>query len=365
MNLVSRVSVVAALILTVAFAGCAGETAPIVPAVESSIDPKLIAGDGRDLRTQLQATDEIALPDWKIGDSFGHHVFFEGGPQDGLHLSTIVVEDQGASWLVATDDKQTAKLEAAYDLPILGSLSKKDLSSTGFGVEWRMYDFPLKNGKTWSRDVTTQDEQGNPQTVQVNYEVAFNGAIATPDGSRPGFDITGRTDGGVLFFYDFVPDIKWYAHFYEYNLATDAPDDYNFHVMSMGHDSGWTGTYYVDTSAPLMEVFGGMGIDPDAPTQPFLPTEPHDTFTVAAGATYIVGFAGAFAIAGVHEVLIIDPANNRHEYQAVGTPEGETFSDVDLPAVPGEWRVVKAGVGVASFHFIFLYAITETSKVLA
>jgi hypothetical protein len=349
-------------------AGCVEDPNVSIPNSVASDAPTNLVRDGRDLRKDLKETDVIEAPEWKVGDWFGHHVFFEGGPEAGLHINTIVVKEQGDSWFLATDDKQMAKLESVFDIPIIGPVSKKDLSATGFGSAWEPYVFPLKQGATWTRKVMTGDQFGGSEEISVKYEVVYNPRISTPDGDRPGFDIFGKVDGGkVLYAYDFVPDIQWYAHFYEYNLDTEQPEDYDFHVMSMGHGAAWTGTYYIDEARPVVQEHHGYFVDPTDPAGAYVDPEPYIPFTVDDKATYVYGFAFSVAFMGVQETLIVDPQNNRHEFQAVATSEEEATEvsgELDLPAQAGEWKAVGVGAGGAAIWGVFLWQVTETAATL-
>jgi len=356
-----------AIVLLMGVAAMAGCTeAPQIQSVTDKSDvPSNLLKEGRDLRKELLATDVIEAPEWHLGDHFGHHVFFTGGPDGGFHINTIVVKDQGDKWLLATDDKQMAKLESVFDIPIIGEIVKKDLSSTGFGSAWEPYKFPLKQGATWTRKVMVGDTFGGGEEITVKYDVVYNPAITTPDGDRPGFDIFGRTeDGKLLYAYDFVPDIQWYAHFYEYDLTTDAPEDYNFHVMSMGHGTGWTGAYYVDISKVLLADDHGM-VPPGAYVDP----KPYLSATVDASATYVYAFAYSAAWMGVQETIVLDPDNNRHEFQAIGKDLEEenaavTVGEIDVPAKAGEWKVVAAGAGGAAVWGVHMWQVTETTATL-
>jgi hypothetical protein len=351
------------LALALAFLLAAGCTD--APQIETDLTDGATDGlnvGGRDLRTDLLASDEVPAPEWKVGDWFGHHVFAEGLPSGGVHFDTMVVEDRGNMWIMATDNKAVAKFEAVWDIPMLGEIRKSDLSTTAFGQEWRLYEFPLKNNHTWARTIL---DFNSGRELPTTFTATYNPAIATPDGPRPGFDIVGVTDGKVLFRYDYVPAVGWYAHFYYYDVDSTT-GAFLFHVMNMGRGSDWTGTYYLSAAKALVQQHGGMAVDPGNPTNYFLEPKPYSPFTVAAEATYVYGFLGAFAWTGAYEVLLLDPNNAKHEIQVVGPPpEGAgKFQEFDVPAVAGEWKLFAIGAGVAAIHFVFLFEVTETAHTL-
>lgn len=349
-----------------AFAGCTEHATIAAPEVAADVDPNLLAADGRDLRLKLEKTDAIEKPDWAIGHWFGHHVFFGGDDTEGSHYPTVVVRDDGADWFLATDDVEAAKTEAVFDLPLLGKIAKKDLKTTGLGATWEMYKFPLKDGLAWDWTGLVASNPTNAREMTLKYTVTYNPSIDTPDGVRPGFDITAKNaDGKSVFFYDFVPDIGWYAHFYMYNVDTDAPDDYVLHSMSMGHGKDWKGTFFIDEAKVLLEEHNGVAADPDAPTTvPYANAKPLLTFTMDASAKYLMGFVYVVAFGGVQETNVIDPAANRHEYQAVGAPVAVVGAFVDTAAVPGDWKVVSVGAGAIALQIVFLWQVTETTGTL-
>lgn len=358
-----RVLAIPLLLTFAVFAGCT-DAPTVAPPLTADVPTNLLK-DGRDLRTDLKETDVIEGPLWDLGDSFGHHLFFEGGPSGGVHIQTYVVEDDGGSWFLATDDEYMAKIEAVWDIPILGNIKKDDLSSTGFGNPWEPYEFPLQHGKTWTGEVMTGDIFGGSESVPITYEVTYNPAISTPDGNRPGFDITGTTEEGILLAYDFVPDIQWYAHFYNYDLSTDAPEDFTFHVMSMGHEKNWSGEYFVDTAEVAVAIDHGIAADPDNPGAPYVAPGAPTMFTIDEGATYVYGYAYAVAFAGVQEVMIVDPANKQYEFRAVwDDPDdvAEASGELDLPAVAGEWRIAGVGAGAVTVWGVHLWQVTQETK---
>lgn len=350
----------ALVVAVLPLAGCV-ET-PAAPAPLAADAPILTAEDGRDLRTQLQASDQVAAPQWRVGDWFGHHVFFGNDDSTGRHYSTMVVEDRGDEWVLATDDRQAAKEDAVFDIPILGPIQKADLSTTGLGADWKFYQFPLTHGSSWVHAFPTTE---GGDSVPITFTATYDPDIPTPDGERPGFEIRGTPeDGRLLFSYDYVPDIGWYAHFFLYDIETEDPDDFFFHVSSMGHGSGWTGTYYTDAAKLLVESFGGVAVDPNSPANSFAQPAPPERFTMDPEADYLFGFAFAFAFAGVVEMVLVDPDGNRHELRAVGAPDGGADLEVDMPAVPGEWTAAAVGAGAVAIHGAFLWQITEVEGTL-
>ena len=342
-----------------ALAGCAGGDgggdggeAAVAP-----VDAGVLAATGED------GVLELAAPaPWTVGDWFGVHVFLGMDDTEGTHYNTVVVEETADAWILATDDQGAAKEEAVFDLPILGSFRKADLGTSGLGGRWDLLQFPLTDGATWSSTVAT-DPMDPDAVLKLEFEATFNEKIATPTGSKPGFDIVAvDADARQVISFDYVPSLGWFTRFVIFDVATEDPVDYFVSARSMGNGKGWTGTYYLDTAEALVQHFNIVGVDPTDPTAAFLQPNPQATFTVADGATFLFGFVFSFSFAGAHDVVLVGPDNQPREYRSYnGVVAGEdTEMFIDEPAVPGEWRVAAAGGGLVAGGGAYLWAITET-----
>ena len=344
-------------LLLVSFAGCVDGDAASIPDGSSLPDadvPATVAS------TSITALDAVPAPVWTRGTAFGHHVFFGADDEEGEHYSTIVTSVEGDSYFLASDNEQAARDEAAFDIPILGPVRKSDLHVTGLGGDWDFFKFPLKDGLTWDSTFTVALGEA-PLSWDVTHVASFNPAIETPHGPRPGFDIVAHTaEGEQLLYYDYVPDLGWYAHLFVYDLTTEEDGDFAFHVMSMGRTSEWHGEYFVYEGKNLAQQISAFyPVDPDDPgAEPWIDPKPYATFTMDSGSTYLYGFLFAIAVGGVQEVLLIDPDGEIHEVRAVGAPIAEEGGDIDLPAVPGEWKIVSAGAGAVAVSAAFLWQLT-------
>lgn len=354
---------VLALVMAAALAGCTGngggptETTEVPPA-----DAGVLAATGED------GALELAEPTpWEVGDWFGVHVFFGSADTEGIHYNTVVVEDSGDSWLLATDDANAAKEEAVFDLPILGSFRKADLGTSGLGGRWDLLKFPLSDGATWTSAVPLDTESLDGTATELEFEATFNPAIATPTGSKPGYDIVAvNGDARPVLSFDYVPAVGWFTRFVVLDSATEDPEDFFISARSMGTGDGWTGTYYLDTAEPLVQHFNLIGVDPTDPTAPLLQPNPQATFTVEQGATHLFGFVFSFSFAGAHDVVLVGPDNQPREYRSYSGVVVNEYSEafIDEPAQPGEWRLVAAGGGLVAGGGAFLWAVTETTGTL-
>lgn len=357
-----------------ALAGCAGDAG-------DALDT-LPGGEGGDLDdpTALTAESEVDAPTWEVGDWIGHHVFVpDGGGFEDFHINAIVIDDAGGSYYTVTDDETFAKVHAFIDVPFFGEIQKDDLSMTGLGVEWDLYDFPLKANKTWTTSFTPPVDIGiTGDPIDLTFTVTFEKHIQTALGDvYPGFQIhAAAPDGTPVLEYDYVPAIGFYAHFWFYDYQSDDPDDFHFHAMNMGFGSNWTGTYYEATATMLLEEQSFFFPNPGAPASG-VGANPHHAFTVSEAATSVLGFLFAFAISGTAETALVDADNNRYEVRAVNSeaPDGaegtfaqcEEASDVgfcEWDAVPGEWRVGMGGAAFVHFEGAFLAEIQLSSGTL-
>lgn len=371
----ARILLVTMAMGLVSVSGCLGgdDGATDVDLPEATdIDPEFQAEDGRDLRVALLEDDILPGPEWEIGESFGHHVFLGADDDEGIHINTIVVEDRGDSWFLATDDTEMAWVEGAFDIPILGEFKKSDLSTTGFGSAWDwMYEFPMSHEKTWTGTVYVPDfETGEAEGVSTTFTATYNAGVTTSQGVRPGFDIEGVTaEGDVLVTYNYVPAVAWYSHFWMWDLATEDPDDFYFHVMDMGHEKNWTGTYYVTEAvfATNHMNFVGAEVNPDDPAQvPEVYTDlnPYATFTIADTATHMYGFAFSGAFAGAHATVLVDPNNEVIPLPAAGAPFEFTEFEFYEEAVAGTWTIATVGAGVTVFGGAMIIELTEDTRTL-
>lgn len=227
----------AILVASITLAGCVGD--PLDDLADEPADPAAITADS-----------EVDAPTWGVGDWIGHHVYLPSGTD--FHINAVVIEDVGDAYYTVTDEEMFAKLDAMIDVPFFGEIQKSDLSMTGLGTEWDLYEFPLKANNTWTK--TFEPPIGvDGDMVQLTFTATFEPHIQTALGDvYPGFQIRGNTsDGTTVLEYDYVPAIGFYAHFWLWEYDTEDQEDYIFHAMNMGFGKNWTGTYY-DAKATML-----------------------------------------------------------------------------------------------------------------
>lgn len=343
---------VALLAAATALAGCSGdEGTPDDPATPMDDDP-----------SPPTAASSVGAPAWAVGDWFGHHVFFGAEDAAGTHINTVVVEDQGDAWTLATDSDEVAKWEAAWDFPMLGRIAKADLGATAFGSQWGIYEFPMRNGNTWTSSI---DPLFNGPR-DVSFVATFNTGIETPYGIKPGFDILGtNSDGAIEIRTDYVPDIGWYSRLILFDTSTEAADDYILDVRAMGRGHDWTGTYFIDEARSVVSYEGYM-----TPFDPATSSPPEVAqFTMSEGADELYGIVIEVAVVGTSQVMLIDPNGGNQRIEATHLePDvdgwAQSFEFVSVASVPGDWVFAWGGLGAFSLGIAWLFEITQNAYVL-
>lgn len=365
----SRAPLLVLAFVAVTLSGCVADDAPVVDdasLADTTIEPQYITEEGRDLKLEMLAEDVIAKPTWQLRERFGIHLYFGPDDRSGTHLNAVVVEETASEWMLATDSRAAAKEHAVWDYPIFGAIQREDLGATFFGYDWDIFSFPMKTGDTWTNVITMpRFESEGVDEWTVTFTATYSATIETTEGVRPGLVIVGVTaEGETLIETDYVPAIGWFGNFKFYDMSTEATDDLMFRAISMGHELGWTGTYYVAESEEKVNVFNYAGLGPEGGDPVVAQPSPRTTFTMSETSDTLYGIMVSFAFAGVHELILIDPNQEQYEYRAV--PEGAdeaavVFEMISLESVPGEWTVIMAGAGGAAGGVVQLHEITTSS----
>lgn len=342
----------ALLVVTVTLSGCSDE-AP--KELQTDLAPDaIVTDDGRDLRKDLTVEDSLPGPAWKVGDWFGHHIFFGTDDTEGQHINVIVTEDQGDSWYLVSEDTEVSMYEAMFDIPITGALSKSDLDTTAFGGAWEVYDFPMKHNKTWTGTLTMDADLAYDLTFTATYQESFR----TEKGNRPGFAITGvDAEGRTVVETDYVPAIGWYTEFVAYDPDSEDPESPAFRSTSMGTGEGWTGELVE------YEVQGFLSTSTDVnPGQPGVPGAV-ESVSVPDDASHVAGILYSYAATGASTLRLVDSEGTvrveqtgTHTGAEGGTGTGDLYV---MDAVAGDWQLAWTGPAVASGFGALLWSLKE------
>ncbi len=350
------ITVLVVLVVT-ALSGCTDDAAE-TPTVEPDGGFQISTEDGlRDLREDLTIDDAAPAPEWKVGDWWGHHFFFGSEDTAGSHINTVIVEDRGNDWFLATDDSEVAMWESTWDFPMLGTLSKSDLSTTAFDLPWQLYQFPMSHGDTWDFEVSTLSAAGN---LQATIEAVYNPSIATPYGNKPGFDLIGtNSDGVVVVESDYVPAIGWYSQLTVYDPTTEDPEDFAIRILSMGFGEDFEGVYYVHEAE--QKIYDFWYVTPfDASNS----SPPHsESFTIGDSSDTVYGAILVIAGGGTSMAGLVDPNGEAETWQVQHLENDEegagAFGWIEAASVPGDWNFGWAGAGAFSAAFVAIWEITE------
>lgn len=325
-------------LVALSLAGCASET----PAAEDGLD-----GGPDDPGSGTPAAVTGEAPTWQVGQWWDHKWFFGSTASEPFTVKTIVAEDLGSSFLVATDDNLTAAFHAAFLFPTLGTFPKGEVTATAGDYSWPWYHFPLSDNQTWSDEIVSRDGSGTDSySFPITATVRAVPEIVTTIGTEPGFEVEARSEGKLFARYDYVPAIGWMsrATFYDITADEESPQ---FILETSQVGTGYNGPYFDSVGDVLSTHFNLL-----VPTAP-APPNPTSTFAVTEGHTQVLAFMFSFAAAGAHGTELVAP-DGRHwtssqasdqdgnGLHSIGPVDGLVFA----PAVAGDWRVVTAGAGV-------------------
>lgn len=138
------------LLATASLAGCADD-----PAATGATAGSNAAGNG--VHGSHDAAMHLLAPNWTLGDWWTW-----SSPQIEGPYTSVLAEDLGAEWRMATDHPEIAWFNARFDIASLGEVRKSDLAGSQGATRVQFFQFPLTADKTWA---TTWDDQ--PITVLV------------------------------------------------------------------------------------------------------------------------------------------------------------------------------------------------------
>lgn len=304
-------------------------------------------------------------PAWKVGQWWDHKWFLGSTANEAFTVKTIVAEDKGASWVVATDNNVTSAIHSAFLFPTLGDFPKGEVTAVVGDFRWPWYQFPLSDNLTWRSEVSTRDGAGGVYSLPLVSTATLATGIVTAAGVVDGFAIEARTAGndavpaGRLFArYDYVPTVGWMsqATFYDVLSEEEAPQ-FILELSDSGMD--YTGPFFESTSDVLSTHFNVF-----VPTAP-APPNPTSSFPMTSAHTHLFGFLFSFAAAGGHNSELVAPDGRHWSSSAVSdgssvflTPTSSGL--IFVPAAPGDWHVVTTGAGAfAAGGGIQAYGVTQ------
>jgi hypothetical protein len=339
-----------ALLVSLAFlAGCS-DAPPAGDAAGSVDDPGGTATEGTG--TAAQGT----LPKWQVGQWWEWQTSFGGETRDETFRSIVVQAD--GSYLLATENLDMAKQEAAFTHPFLGAVSSS-LGMSGFGGDWKLLEFPLTDGKTWTATIPNVAWDVVPATT---VDVAMQ---ATYEAALPGYRFMGHLDQGMIIQGTYLPATGWFGELKVFDVDPGEEElEVGFTAVSAG--SNYTGPAHTATAERLLLLQDGSGLDNPPPDgMPFVEgPQPQGSFTMASD-TLLYGVLQADSVVGSRVITLTDPTNQQRQVVSHGdVDEDEQTLWLDEAGVPGQWQVVTSGAGGFSYAYVELYELTVSTTAL-
>jgi hypothetical protein len=333
-------------ILALLLAGCTGSKPD---AEETGVPGATLAPGAAD-----PSATSVAAPVWAIGQWWEWEVSFGTVTLEETFCSIVVAAD-GSGYALATEKTAWAKEEAAFDHPLLGTVSK-GLVMSGLDGDWSLLSFPLADGKTWTASVPNIAWDILPERV----DVAMTARFVPQQGKAPLVVLTGLSGTSTLLEAEFDPASGWFSslRFFDIDPGQEALE-VGFRAASSG--TNYTGPWFQHVATPLVSLADQNGFS-DVPTEggePYTaPPQPYVAFTVTEGKT-LFGYVIAEAVAGARAAALVDPANQARHLEAQGAPEGQAGLFLDEPGMPGEWRLVTGGAGGYSGLYAEIFEVAE------
>lgn len=323
-----RALVLAVLALTLPLAGClGGDEAPTAERAAPSVDaaaPALAA----------DAPPSADAPLWNVGDAWS--VVPQGGGDAGPSVLVVTAAD-AEGYVLSTTSEGTAGYDALHDVSYLGRIRASDLAGSQQGQPVQFFSFPLTDGKTWQ---TTWDGKA------ITLTATWMPALSTSVGIHPGFAIEGKDGEETYVRYDYVPMLRWWSHL---SFASG----FGFQVERV--HVNWTGTYLRAEATPLLDKTSPLPV-----ASPFV-----EPFTVEDAPGFVSLALSGDAERHAHALVILDPAGQPAptELAVAELGNGHLQREAQLPATPGEWRVVLPVAHAPSGSFRLLVQQVKLTEV--
>ena len=230
---------VAALLAAIALAGCAGADGEASPAAGPGA-----GGMGHGEHAGLDPGAHLLAPEHQLGDWWRWD-----SPQIADPYTSVLAADNGAEWVVATDNPEIAFFDARFDVASQGPARKSDMAGSQGSERVAFFAFPLTEGKTWS---TTWD--GEPMSIKA---LKVAGGVA---------DIEARRADGTLYAaYTYDASLGYFGQIAYYD-PTGATVGFEARVTGSGDNfTGdllrWTLEVEYETHGPITPGLVGFDVD--------------------------------------------------------------------------------------------------------
>ncbi|MGQ0534503.1 MAG: hypothetical protein ACT4PT_00320 [Methanobacteriota archaeon] len=318
-------------------------------------------------------TEPGALPSWQHGDWWEYEVVFDAGfgPLLAAPVKVVVYEVSEKGYKVAAAERNAGVLDQYFDTFFVGDVGA-DLNGAIAGGPFKMFDFPLADGKSWPASISSFID-GEASTVEFTLTAMAVPDAGDPAGKSPGFHINGtayfplsdlpsleRPDLNVTFEYVYSPLSRWVTSFRIDSVDFNGDPFTSMDMKLKSRGASYEGTFRVITLETIHENI----LIPILPVPEFQPIPPVETVEVPDGFTFVQRVVGLFGFAvgpvpaaSAQHLELFDPDNARTEFTKIG--DGIDLQVLtDEPPVTGAWRYAYAGHGTGG-AFVGFYGFHE------
>ncbi len=290
----TALSIALALVTTSLLAGC------VVPVPEGSWSS-----------TGLQGTSAAEQPRWGEGDWWAYRVTILGNTT--LEMALVVDDAHADGYRLGNNASR-----GFFGLPFHGNMSP-DLHPRIGDQTWRMFEFPLQDGRSW-------DQELYGHNVHTTVEAT---SVSLPDGSTDdGYELEATTYGALLSRYTYSPTAGWMTSFL---LRDPGTRDVLLEAELVDHGRDYSKGYYVREPLRTVEVT----YPTDLPGTTEVPIEQGERIA----ATLVVR-----GDAGLLDARFLNP-QGEEVLHARSTASGTATDEATVPAADGTWELHHTGAG--------------------
>lgn len=255
----------------------------------------------------------VECDDWAEGSWWSYRTTFHTNTT--VHLALVVDEASEDGYRLGTNTTS-----GFFGLPFTGNMTS-DLNPEVAGETWRMFDFPLEEGKAWEQELF-----GHTVKTKVT-----TGTVDLPAGDEvPAYTMEARTYGQVLARYTYVPAVGWMDRLTLWDPGTG---EEILHAELTGHGASYDDAYYVTEPLEVVEV-----------TYPG-PLPGAVDVRVPPGYEKVTAFLKVEGTAGALQARFLDP-HGREVLGARVVGTGLATDRAELPPRWGTWTLEHEGTGV-------------------
>lgn len=288
----------AALFLVAALGGCLGRGEP--------------GGDWTADAPEREAAAGSSTKGWQDANWWGYKATFEGDVT--IDVALIVFETHEDHFRLGSN------LSAGFfGLPFNGNVTRPDLNPVVAGEEWRLYDFPLEGGKSWTYPFLGYDLTATVTAATIE---------APGVGEHEGFVLEATSFGRTVARYTYSPEVEWFTQLVIYE-PTDGHEVVRVELTELGED--FADDYFVTVPVHAYSADYPSVPDPDR-------FSVEGSFLKLTASIVLTGKVGDFRFR-------LDDPTGRTAWEGELRPSGVLIDRETIDAKPGAWRLEHLGVG--------------------